>query len=126
MLKVDILIQDYSALANSGRHFSPDWNLIRVKKIEYCVDDGHITENIADEAFHFTNRPDRENNEMGEFRDYQGPSLSVGDVVRVWKDENHWTDFLCVSRGWERKDCTDDFYDRLKAKAAYVTHGKMN
>lgn len=67
-------------------------------------------EAAAEEAFHLTNAPadylSESQQEMLALLDYKGPSLSVGDVVRVEPyPKKHSTPadyYLCKSFGWEK------------------------
>ena len=65
-------------------------------------------EKAAEEAFHITNAPDEcltdDQKMIIEMNEFKGPSLSVGDVVRV---KSYQTDalpsyYLCKSFGWEK------------------------
>jgi hypothetical protein len=67
-------------------------------------------EAAAEEAFHLTNAPtdclNENQQEMLSLLNYKGPSLSVGDVVRVEQyPKQHSTPadyYLCKSFGWEK------------------------
>ena len=67
-------------------------------------------EAAAEEAFHLTNAPTEclteAQQEMLGLLDFKGPSLSVGDVVRVEAyPKQHSTPaeyYLCKSYGWEK------------------------
>lgn len=66
-------------------------------------------EKAAEEAFHITNAPDDcltdEHKAVIKMNDFKGPSLSVGDVVRVkqYTASNTLPDYyLCKSFGWEK------------------------
>jgi hypothetical protein len=69
-------------------------------------------ERAAEEAFHLTNAPDEclsdDQRELLASLDFKGPSLSVGDVVRVApyinKDKELPEYYLCKSYGWEKYD----------------------
>lgn len=66
-------------------------------------------EEAAEEAFHITNAPEELLNEeqqtLLKMMDFKGPSLSVGDVVRidpyVKKRSTGAQYYLCKSVGWE-------------------------
>ena len=66
-------------------------------------------EEAAEEAFHLTNAPDEsldeKQKEILKEQQFKGPSLSVGDVVRVEpivKGSKMPEYYLCKSFGWER------------------------
>jgi hypothetical protein len=67
-------------------------------------------EEAAEEAFHLTNAPaeylTEVQKEMLQILGYEGPSLSVGDIVRVEEyPKKHSTPadyYLCKSFGWEK------------------------
>ena len=65
-------------------------------------------EEAAEEAFHLTNAPDEwleeSQKEMLALLDFKGPSLSVGDVVRVAPvvDKKFPEYYMCKSFGWEK------------------------
>jgi hypothetical protein len=67
-------------------------------------------EAAAEEAFHLTNAPTEylteSQQEMLKALDFKGPSLSVGDIVRVEQyPKQHSTPaeyYLCKSFGWEK------------------------
>ena len=66
-------------------------------------------EKAAEEAFHITNAPDEcltdDQKAIINMNDFYGPSLSVGDVVRVKPTTTNNTlpdYYLCKSFGWER------------------------
>lgn len=65
-------------------------------------------EKAAEEAFHITNAPDEcltdEQKAIIKINDFKGPSLSVGDIVRVKTSEQGKLPsyYLCKSFGWEK------------------------
>jgi len=66
-------------------------------------------EEAAEEAFHLTNAPEdcleEDHKEILKEHQFKGPSLSVGDVVRVEpivKRSKMPEYYLCKSFGWER------------------------
>jgi hypothetical protein len=67
-------------------------------------------EQAAEEAFHLTNAPEdcltAEQKELLKTLNFKGPSLSVGDIVRVDQyPKPHSTPaeyYLCKSFGWEK------------------------
>ena len=66
-------------------------------------------EKAAEECFHLTNAPDdyleEEHKEILKEHQFQGPSLSVGDIVRVEpfvKGSKMPEYYLCKSFGWEK------------------------
>ena len=85
-----------------------DWFVDREEGIIYPSElEG---EAAAEEAFHLTNAPTdyltESQQEMMKLLDFKGPSLSVGDVVKV---ESYPRDnkrlpayYLCKSFGWEK------------------------
>jgi hypothetical protein len=72
-------------------------------------------EKAAEEAFELTNAPadylSEEHQELLKSLDFKGPSLSVGDVVRVEPYINSGKQlpeyYLCKSYGWEKYDKND-------------------
>jgi len=68
-------------------------------------------EKAAEEAFHLTNAPDEylkdEQKQILEEQHFKGPSLSVGDIVKVEpivRGSKLPEYFLCKSFGWEKFD----------------------
>lgn len=92
-----------------------EWYVDRVKTISYKTElEG---EAAAEEAFHLTNAPKEclteQQNELAKQLDFHGPSLSVGDVVRVEScirvpgDNLIPEYYLCKSFGWEKLKAED-------------------
>jgi hypothetical protein len=87
--------------------FREDWFQDRHEVFHYRSDlEG---EKAAEEAFHITNAPDEcltdDHKAIIAMNDFKGPSLSVGDVVRVKRStaDNALPDYyLCKSFGWEK------------------------
>ena len=75
-------------------------------------------EEAAEEAFHLTNAPDEllEEDQKAFLKelDFRGPSLSVGDVVRVAPvvDKKFSEYYICKSFGWEK--FTGDYFKLLR------------
>jgi len=94
----------------SYRDDREEWFLDRAEGISYASPlEG---EQAAEEAFHLTNAPlecldERQQDLLGELN-FKGPSLSVGDVVRVESYiKQHSTPaeyYICKSFGWEKFD----------------------
>jgi hypothetical protein len=92
------------------------WYQAREHGFEFtCEHDG---EEAAEHAFFITNAPleliDSDTVEKYGLDDFRGPSLSVGDIVRV---EDYVTRkmpdyFLCKTIGWEKFD--GDIFEMLK------------
>jgi len=63
-------------------------------------------EAAAEECFHLTNAPEEcltdEQKELLKEQNFKGPSLSVGDIVRVEPFTRPSEYFLCKSFGWEK------------------------
>jgi hypothetical protein len=85
-----------------------EWFVEREQGLSYV---SNLTgEAAAEEAFHITNAPEEclteAQQEMLKLLDYKGPSLSVGDIVRVEQyPKQHSTPaeyYLCKSYGWEK------------------------
>jgi hypothetical protein len=59
-----------------------------------------------EEAFRLTNMPpdelDKKDHEK--LQGFQGPSLSVGDVVEIESSDGEKKKFLCCSFGWEQRN----------------------
>lgn len=84
--------------------FTKEWELPRKELLSFESKLSGVE--AADLAFHLTNAPDgaltkKELSLRGEFH---GPSLSVGDVVRVVSPDGKGQEFLCNSIGWEARD----------------------
>jgi hypothetical protein len=65
-------------------------------------------EEAAEECFHITNAPEEcltdEQKEILQEQNFKGPSLSVGDIVKVQPLTKPNEYFLCKSVGWEKYD----------------------
>lgn len=79
--------------------FISDWSLPRNHLYTYLTDSEGI--DACEEAFTIFNAPEDYLQEWQRYvqRGYNGPSLSVGDVVEVNGEE-----YLCCSFGWERRE----------------------
>lgn len=93
--------------------WSPDYHKIREEWFQDRHEVFHYRsevegEKAAEEAFHITNAPDEcltdEQKAIIEMNDFKGPSLSVGDVVRVKSSKSGVLPdyYLCKSFGWEK------------------------
>lgn len=98
-------------VVNPLRHdnFTAKWDLKRETALELVVELplGKHPEWLAEKMFHLTNAPveclSEEDQELLEqTKPYNGPSLSVGDVVRV-EYGLIMEEFLCLPCGWEQK-----------------------
>lgn len=86
-----------------------DWFADRYEALSYqSFQDG---ENAAEEAFHLTNAPEEclEESQIALLKslDFKGPSLSVGDIVKVEPFVRGFGSkqpqyFLCKPYGWEK------------------------
>ena len=92
-----------------------EWFVDRKKTLTYKTKlEG---EAAAEEAFELTNAPEdylsEEQQEVVRQLNFQGPSLSVGDVVRVEScirvpgDNNVPEYYLCLSAGWSKLNLSD-------------------
>ena len=76
----------------------------RVERAWYKVrhDADLSVEALAEDAFHVFNAPDEclSENQLRRRGAYQGPSLSVGDVVQVRRNGVLYAEALCQSSGW--------------------------
>lgn len=102
--RIKILFQDYNAIEASGViPLQEDWSLARKEKISYLTHKDGIE--AADEAFHIFNAPpELLAVEQKMILDaYNGPSLSVGDIVEVYPEKGEGTPkaYLCASIGWQ-------------------------
>ena len=101
MFKSNITV--YRALWNSLVHFEDreNWHVIRGPGISYRSK--LVGEEAAEEAFHITNAPEDcledEHKKILTEQQFKGPSLSVGDIVRVEPMPEY---YLCKSFGWEK------------------------
>jgi hypothetical protein len=85
-----------------------EWYAERALGLSYVSD--LKGEAAAEEAFHLTNAPTEclteSQKEMLRIHDFRGPSLSVGDIVRIEEyPKKHSTPaeyYLCKSFGWEK------------------------
>jgi len=111
MIKYNITV--YRAPWNSVAHFEDRENWFVVREPGFSYKSKHAGEEAAEEAFHLTNAPDEcleeDQKQLLKEQNFKGPSLSVGDVVRVepvvrgFKLPEY---YLCKSFGWE-KYCGD-------------------
>ncbi len=83
-----------------------EWFQARTEGISYGS--ALIGEEAAEEAFHITNAPDDcledSQKQILKEQDFRGPSLSVGDVVKVGPiiRESLPEYYMCKSFGWEK------------------------
>ena len=96
--------QTYSP--DAPRWFDASWaGVERTERVRYTIvhEERLDLEKIAEDAFAVFNAPDECLNERQLRRRgaYRGPSLSVGDIVQVWRDGVLYAESLCVSSGWD-------------------------
>ena len=83
-----------------------EWFVYREEKVNYKS--SLSGEKAAEEAFHLTNAPEEcledDQKELLKSLNFKGPSLSVGDVVRVEPIVRTSLPeyYICKSFGWER------------------------
>ena len=81
-----------------------NWHNTRVEGMTYIS--SFEGEAAAEECYHLTNAPSEllseEQQSILNEQHFKGPSLSVGDIVRVQPLTNHNQYFLCKSFGWEK------------------------
>ena len=83
-----------------------EWYAVRNEGMTYKT--SLVGEDAAEEAFHLTNAPEEclsdEHKFLLKSLDFKGPSLSVGDMVRVapivYNGVSEY--YLCKSQGWEK------------------------
>ena len=101
MSKIKINLQDFDAIEQKNmRAFDANWDLPRKFVLEYTSKE--IGETAAEEAFKIFNAPEEmlDEDERCIAQQYNGHSLSVGDVVEV-----DGLEYLCAGQGWRtRKD----------------------
>jgi hypothetical protein len=93
-----------------------EWYLFREEGMSFKT---HLAgEEAAEEAFHLTNAPEdcleESQKEFLRFLNFKGPSLSVGDIVRVAPVlRDTFSDYyICKSFGWEKYE--GDYFKLLK------------
>lgn len=99
--------QDYDAIfaKKASSAFTGDWKLPRVLRAEIQIrhhkDDSF--ERIAEAAFHIFNAPSVLLDEFNQkqVKDYTGPSMSVGDLIRINRDGVRVAECLCLGLGWD-------------------------
>lgn len=89
----------------SARWFEATWaGVERTERVRYNIihEDRLDLEKIAEDAFAVFNAPEELLNERQLRRKgaYRGPSLSVGDIVQVWRDGVLFAEALCMPSGW--------------------------
>jgi hypothetical protein len=106
MVTVTFLRQPYDAFHRFTT--TPTWETKREQVLEMLLElpVGKHWEYLAEKMFHLTNAPEEclsdEDQEIMANANYRGPSVSVGDVVRV-EYGLVLEEFLCLSYGWEQK-----------------------
>ena len=111
MFKSNITV--YRAPWNSTIRFEDRENWFVVREPGFFYKSALKGEEAAEEAFHLTNAPDEcledDHKQILKEQNFKGPSLSVGDVVRVEpivRGSKLPEYYLCKSCGWE-KYCGD-------------------
>lgn len=99
MSKVTLCIQEFGA-PNYRKNYTPNWDLVRKEALTFFTK--RKGEAAASEAFHITNCPSLTDKELAKLKTYNGPALSVGDVVKV-ENEEGTQEFLCDSIGWQER-----------------------
>ena len=113
MTKIELFMQDWDQLAAEGflhRREELGWALPKEKALEFRLKKEMSPEQAAEYAFELTNAP-HECLKEGQVAflkrvGFQGPSLSVGDVVRVsypLLPDSTPIRLLCKGIGWERE-----------------------
>lgn len=105
---VEVYIQDADKMGDSWGMLTARWDLPR-KFVAYWYTNLE-GEAAAEEAFHILNAPDEYLTEehLQMKGEYNHPSLSVGDVVRVINTEDR--EYLCASTGWITKSTELSLY----------------
>lgn len=106
--KITIFQQPLVERAKQGFHSRTEWFHNRNEVLNYKSN--FIGEKAAEEAFELTNAPkeylSEEAQKFQESLKYKGPSLSVGDIVRIEptiRDGKNFPEyFMCKSFGWEK------------------------
>jgi hypothetical protein len=95
--------QDFNQIQD--RPFQPVWNQPRILRAQYAMThDARVSDlEIAQEAFHIFNAPDEclTSRQLLRKRDYRSYSMSVGDIVKIWRDGRLVCECLCCPIGWE-------------------------
>jgi len=105
LTQVNLFIQDHQ----TGTNFQEKWDIPRTLKTSYLTElpFNKDNEEIPEEAFNFTNNPrfqEKPDRLPKGLQNYQGPSLSVGDLVEIVDPNKKETQlFLCKITGWEKK-----------------------
>ncbi len=101
--KVQFFGQDFDAAL--GRPFQAVWHQPRILRAEYTIPhEARVSDlEIAEEAFTIFNAPDEclTSRQLLRKRDYRGYSMSVGDIVKIWRDGSLVCECLCCPTGWE-------------------------
>lgn len=101
--KVQFVGQDFDNPEVRG--FEAKWNVPSRIRAEYTiVHEAKVTpQEIAEDCFAVFNAPDEclTENQLRRKGGYLGYSLSVGDVVVIWRDGAVLCECLCCPSGWE-------------------------
>jgi hypothetical protein len=101
--KVQFVGQDFDR--DDVRGFEAKWNVPRRFRAEYTiVHEAKVTpQEIAEDCFAVFNAPDEclTPNQLRRKGSYRGYSLSVGDLVVIWRDGVVLCECLCCPTGWE-------------------------
>jgi hypothetical protein len=101
--KVQFVGEDFDKI--EGRPFQPVWNAPRILRAEYTIThEARVSDlEIAEDCFTVFNAPDEclTSRQLLRKRDYRGYSLSVGDLVKIWRDGVLVCECLCCPTGWE-------------------------
>jgi hypothetical protein len=88
------------------RGFEAKWaGVLRTIRTSYRIvhADTVTVEDIAQDAYKVFNAPEEclSSNQLRRLGKYRGPSLSVGDIVQVWRDGVLHAEALCCPIGWD-------------------------
>jgi hypothetical protein len=101
--KVQFVGQDFDR--DDVRGFEAKWNVPRRIRAEYTIVHSEKVSDleIAQDAFTVFNAPDEclTSRQLLRKRDYRGYSMSVGDLVVIWRDGRVVCECLCCPIGWE-------------------------
>ena len=86
--------------------FEARWEGVnRIVRTSYTIvhDPSVTVEAIAEDAYKVFNAPEEilSLNQLRRLGKYRGPSLSVGDIVQVWRDGILHAEALCAGIGWD-------------------------
>lgn len=97
MRKITLYVQDMDRM-EWCKSFTADWLLPRYEALSYYTPAKF--QDCPSEIFAQTNQPHR----VGPVAEYHGPSMSVGDMCKVWDPESGRLEyFLCTESGWSMK-----------------------